>query len=94
MSAPSPGAAAVLSFVWPGLGQVYAGEFARGFAVMAGHGLLGAGLLVALSMQENGAVAVLALALVIFFWGQVHDAYALAKHDNHERRIPRRRRRR
>ncbi|MDQ3937841.1 MAG: LCP family protein [Chloroflexota bacterium] len=92
-SAPSPALAAVLSFVFPGLGQVYAGEVRRGllwaipmalFIVAVIWLLLGGQVrLLTLIATEQSRLALLILNVAFFAYhlAAMFDAYSVAKHE-------------
>ncbi len=64
-----PGLAAVLSFIVPGLGQIYNGELAKGFAFVAG--MIVSGLLCAIFIGFF-------LLIAVWIWAVI-DAYRTAE---------------
>jgi len=69
----SDGLAAVLSFLWAGLGQIYVGRIGRGLAIM----LLGILIVII------GFFTFFLLILVLVYWiWNVYDAYKLAQEYN------------
>jgi LCP family protein required for cell wall assembly len=92
-SAPSPALAAVLSFIFPGLGQVYAGEVRRGllwaipmalFVVAVIWVLLGGQVaLLRLIATEQSRLALLVLNVAFFAYhlAAMFDAYTVAKRE-------------
>jgi len=76
----SEGLAAVLSFVWAGLGQIYAGRVMRGFGIM----VLGIVLwFVAIFLMFFVVTAIIAVIMIIAFWiWNVMDAYKSAQRYN------------
>jgi LCP family protein required for cell wall assembly len=93
MSAPSPGLAALLSFIFPGLGQIYAGAVKRGLLwaipmaifvlalvwVLAGgmNALVG----LVLNPQTRNALLVLNIAFLFYHLAAMFDAYAVAREE-------------
>jgi TM2 domain-containing membrane protein YozV len=86
----SEGAAAALSLLWSGLGQVYVGRIARGLGIMlAGFLLAFLGLFFIVGGAVVGGAAGLGVGAIIYmvlllaFWvWNVFDAYKLAKEYN------------
>lgn len=68
----SPGIAAVLSFIWPGAGQVYNGQLLKGFFMAALVGFL--------AFTVFAGVGLVLLPIIYLF--QVYDAYRTAKKIN------------
>ncbi len=66
-SGKSPGIAALCSFLFPGLGQVYNGDVGRGFLILLG--------------TIVGSLYFLIPGLAVFNYG-IYDAYATAKRMN------------
>jgi len=66
-SGKSPGIAALCSFIFPGLGQVYNGDVGRGFLILLG--------------TIVGSLFFLIPGLAVFIYG-IYDAYATAKRMN------------
>jgi anionic cell wall polymer biosynthesis LytR-Cps2A-Psr (LCP) family protein/TM2 domain-containing membrane protein YozV len=91
MRTPSPTLAAVLSFIWPGLGQVYAGDTRRGIIwmipmfvlVIAGAWFVLGGSAIAAVLNSNIQVALLIFNIAFFFYhvAAMIDAYDVARHD-------------
>jgi LCP family protein required for cell wall assembly len=93
MSAPSPALAALLSFIFPGLGQVYAGAVRRGIVwaipmalfvvavvwVLAGGQRAIIGLV--LNSQTLSAILVLNVAFFFYHLAAMFDAYAVARQE-------------
>ncbi|CAN5594981.1 hypothetical protein BH23CHL7_BH23CHL7_22060 [soil metagenome] len=91
MSAPSPALAALLSFVFPGLGQVYAGAVRRGLLWSIPMALFVLGLiwvlfggmntLIGLVLNTSTRNALLVLNVAFFFYhlAAMFDAYAVAR---------------
>jgi len=86
----SEGAAAVLSLLWSGLGQIYVGRIARGIGIMLAYfviGFIGGGFIIlgAIAGGSGGVLIALLLivvaALALLVWS-VFDAYNLAKKYN------------
>jgi len=86
----SEGAAAVLSLLWSGLGQIYVGRIARGLGIMLAYFLIwfvGIWFIVlgAMAGGTGGVLVVLLLIVVVtlalLVWS-VFDAYNLAKEFN------------
>ncbi|HEY8368474.1 MAG TPA: hypothetical protein VIM86_04090 [Thermodesulfobacteriota bacterium] len=71
----SPGLAAVLSFFWPGLGQIYNGQIAKGLVFVALAAVFGW-----LMMVVVGFV----LYPILWIYG-IYDAYRTAERINAER---------
>ena len=66
----SEGVAAVLSFLWAGLGQIYVGKIGRGIAIM----------LVGFLIAVLGFLTFFLLILIPIFWiWNIYDAYKLAR---------------
>jgi LCP family protein required for cell wall assembly len=92
-SAPSPALAAVLSFVFPGLGQIYAGEVRRGLVwsipmllfVVGVIWLLAGGQFALLSLIADAETRLALLVLNIGFFAYhlaaMFDAYSVAKRE-------------
>jgi len=89
----SPALAACLSFLYPGLGQLYCGRVARGLVVILGPIVL---LLVVLfSGAVMGLLAFLYVGILVFHVWQIYDAWQCALQTNATRaRFSRPRRRR
>jgi hypothetical protein len=69
----SPGMAVFLSFVFPGLGQIYIGYYQRGFT----HAMIAASLiatLVAVGEHSGGLAALLGISLGFFYFYNIIDA--------------------
>ena len=66
-SGKSPGIAALCSFIFPGLGQVYNGDVGRGFLILLG--------------TIVGLIFFVIPGLAVFVYG-IYDAYATAKRMN------------
>jgi len=66
-SGKSPGIAALCSFIFPGLGQVYNGDVGRGFLILLG--------------TIVGLIFFVIPGLAVFIYG-IYDAYATAKRMN------------
>ncbi|HVM30388.1 MAG TPA: LCP family protein [Candidatus Limnocylindrales bacterium] len=93
MSAPSPALAAVLSFLFPGLGQVYAGAPRRGLLwaipmalfVLAVIWLLLGGMNAVIGLvlnpQTRNALLVLNIAFFFYHLAAMFDAYAVARQE-------------
>lgn len=93
-SLPSPSLAAALSFLFPGLGQVYAGAARRGLLLAIPFAVFVAGIVVLLTGGSNRMIglfarsetliALLVVLAVLFFYhvSAVVDAYRLAQ-DRH-----------
>lgn len=65
----NPGVAALVSFIWPGAGQIYNGQILRGLLVII--------VLIAL------AISVIGLIIFPFVWvWQIYDAHSTAKKIN------------
>lgn len=64
----NPGIAAVLSFFWMGLGQIYNGQIAKGIAFMVLYGLSWILMLVVIGFITTP---------IMFIWG-IYDAYKSA----------------
>ena len=86
----SAGVAAVLSFLWAGAGQIYAGKIARGLLLLLGYMLLmatGVGItfmgaaLGGLGGALVGGVLLLVFTLSVWVWN-IFDAYKLANEYN------------
>ena len=104
-SGPSPGTAALLSVLWVGAGQIYAGRVGRGLLFMFGAPVLALVLLFVVggavlglatgSAGAAGAFALLAYPAALAYWvWQIYDAYACAQQaGGPSRPRPRRRRR-
>ena len=73
VSTKNEGAAAVLSFLWSGLGQIYVGRIGRGLAI-----ILGGVLLLFVSW------VLLWIPQVLYWIWNIYDAYNLAKKYNQE----------
>jgi TM2 domain-containing membrane protein YozV len=92
-SAPSPGLAALLSFIFPGLGQIYAGEVRRGLLwsipmvlfIVAVVWVLSGGMVALLRLiatdQSRTALLVLNVAFFAYHLAAMFDAYSLAKRE-------------
>jgi LCP family protein required for cell wall assembly len=93
MSAPSPALAALLSFLFPGLGQVYAGALRRGllWAIPMAIFVLGVIWILAggmnalvglvLNPQTRNALLVLNIAFFFYHLAAMFDAYAVARQE-------------
>jgi len=97
-SLPSPSVAALLSFIFPGTGQVYAGEARRGVLWAIPMVVLVLGLLYVLasgvdaleivgSSQAVAALLVLNLAFFFYHLAATFDAYSLAQRERRLERI-------
>ena len=73
----NPGVAAVLSFFVPGLGQIYNGEFGKGFGFIAG--IIISGILCAIYI---GFI----LLLILWVWAII-DAHRVAETENNPEAI-------
>ena len=93
----SAGIAAVLSFLFTGLGQIYLGKIGRGLLLICGGIVIGSCNIIALfagaafdssgnvvSFGVIGPVVLIALAIIaIIYWvWQIYDAYKLANEYN------------
>ena len=74
----NPGVAAVLSFFWCGLGQIYNGQILRGILLMFLYGLL---IAVALAYSSDFGVVLFVFPFVLWIMGMV-DANNTAKRIN------------
>ena len=91
MRNPSPTLSALLSFIWPGLGQAYAGQVRRGLVwmipmfiiVIAGAWLVFSGKAVSLLLNSNVQIAFLIFNIAFFFYhvAAMIDAYDQARRD-------------
>jgi len=59
MMKKNPGVAAILSFFWPGLGQIYNGQIAKGIGIMFALAILGIVTVPLLSYTSHWIVALL-----------------------------------
>jgi TM2 domain-containing membrane protein YozV len=88
MREKSEGVAAVLSFLWAGLGQIYVGKIARGLGIMVGGLLIGllfiplVFLLSTIDMSMLVFIILLSVVSLIYVIWNVFDAYKLAKEYN------------
>ncbi|MGH7948244.1 MAG: zinc ribbon domain-containing protein [Candidatus Binataceae bacterium] len=73
-SAKSPGLAAVLSFLWCGLGQIYNGEIGKGVAMLAAY---------MVSVILIFVVIGLITTPILWIWGMI-DAYNTAERLNRD----------
>ncbi|HEY7600373.1 MAG TPA: LCP family protein [Candidatus Limnocylindrales bacterium] len=92
-SAPSPALAAVLSFVFPGLGQIYAGEVRRGLLWAIPMALFVIGVLwllvggtdaiigVVFNEQVRLALLVLNIGFLAYHLAAMFDAYSIARRE-------------
>ena len=91
----NPGLAAVLSFFWPGLGQIYNGTIGKGLMMMAAYALCGlVPALAAMAMVRDGRqpgfasivpLAVVAAVAAVWLWfGGIVGAYRTAQRINEE----------
>jgi TM2 domain-containing membrane protein YozV len=71
-SGRSPGVAAVLSFFWCGLGQIYNGEFAKGIAMMIAYAFSALLIYVLIGFITTP---------ILWIWGMI-DAYRTAERFN------------
>jgi len=92
--------ALVLSFIIPGVGQIYCGRIARGVVIlilapvlsivlsilMYGVVLWGSGTIESMNAAFPLLVIILVIALIIFWVWQIVDAYRLANRYNEELR--------
>lgn len=94
----SPGIAAVLSFFWPGVGQIYNGELGKGLVIffsqfvvgiVAGLFVMGGGIAAGstgdpyAAMAGFGMAILLGVAVVFMFWvWAIFDAYSTAERLN------------
>jgi len=69
-----PGVAAVLSFLWPGLGQIFNGQIGRGLGIM---------LLALIFALFSLALIGLPFYIALWAWG-IADAYRYAENYNKE----------
>jgi TM2 domain-containing membrane protein YozV len=69
----NPGLAAVLSFFWCGLGQIYNGQIGKGIAMM---------IIFAISWGMMWLIVGLVTTPILWIWGMV-DAYRTAERLNH-----------
>ncbi|NQU24927.1 MAG: hypothetical protein HQ567_26890 [Candidatus Nealsonbacteria bacterium] len=81
--AKSPGIALVLSFFWPGLGQLYVGDLVKGLLMM--FLLPTVALIVILLTGETGYYVACAVSICIWIYG-MFDAYTSAERYNRQRR--------
>src|ERR687891_47114 len=93
MSTPSPALAALLSFFFPGLGQIYSGAVRRGMLWAIPMALLvvaivwimlgGQSVMLGIVFNEQSRVAVLVLIVAFFFYqlAAMLDAYAVARQE-------------
>lgn len=93
MSAPSPALAALLSFLFPGLGQVYAGAVRRGLLWAIPMALFVIGVIwlllggmnaligLVLNAQTRNALLVLNIAFFFYHLAAMFDAYAVARQE-------------
>lgn len=89
MSKPSPALAALLSFIFPGLGQIYAGEARKGIIwalpmlviLIGGAWLVFSGQLIAFATNSQNQVALLVFNVAFFFYhlAAMMDAYDVAR---------------
>jgi TM2 domain-containing membrane protein YozV len=70
----NPGLAAVLSFVIPGLGQIYNGQFLKGLFIF---------FMFALSVAAMALIVGFLTAPLFWLWG-IWDAYKTAEHKNRD----------
>ena len=70
----SPGLAAVLSFFWCGLGQVYNGQIGKGLVMMAAY---------AVSWWAMWLIVGFITTPILWVWG-MYDAYRTAERRNRE----------
>jgi TM2 domain-containing membrane protein YozV len=70
----SPGLAAVLSFFWCGLGQIYNGQIGKGIAMLVIYGI---------SWVMIGLIVGLISTPILWIWGMV-DAYRTAERLNRQ----------
>lgn len=68
----SPGLAAVLSFLWPGLGQIYNGQFGKAIAFIL------VGIILVLSMF----ILIGFILYPLFWFYNIYDAYRSAQSAN------------
>lgn len=68
----SPGIAAVLSFIWSGLGQIYNGQILKGLLVM---------LIQAVNVALMWILIGFFLYPIVWIWG-MYDAYSVAARHN------------
>ncbi|HEX7126317.1 MAG TPA: hypothetical protein VF406_11215 [Thermodesulfobacteriota bacterium] len=71
----SPGLAAVLSFFWPGVGQIYNGQIAKGLALVVVHAVAWALVWVVIGVL---------LVPVVWIYA-IYDAYRTAERINADR---------
>ncbi|MDR0778687.1 MAG: zinc-ribbon domain-containing protein [Methanomassiliicoccaceae archaeon] len=90
ISEKSAGVAAVLSFLFAGLGQIYVGKIGRGLAIIALYAIFAVAcsvlLIITLNPDDLGellAIMVIMVigSLIILIWN-VYDAYKLANEYN------------
>jgi len=77
----SEGGAAVLSLLWPGLGQIYAGKIARGLCIMLASIVLIVFLFL-LIIVSFLFIFIAAIGSLAFWIWNVFDAYNLSKEYN------------
>jgi len=73
----SPLLAAILSFIWSGLGQIYNGEVAKGLVFMCIEVIFTITFLIA--FISFGAWVVVSLLWILFSIYAIYDAYEVAK---------------
>jgi TM2 domain-containing membrane protein YozV len=73
-NAKSPGLAAVLSFLWCGLGQIYNGEIGKGVAMLAAYIVSVVLIFIAIGLVTTP---------LLWIWGMI-DAYNTAERLNRE----------
>jgi len=86
----SSGLAAVLSFLWAGLGQIYVGKIVRGLIFMLVWAIVAAGAMGIIFVGVlSGSIGVIGLAIIIYyvllliFWiWNIIDAHKLANEYN------------
>jgi|SRR5215210_9548489 len=95
---PSPSVAALLSFLFPGAGQIYAGYAARGiawsipmvaFVVSVLYAMSGGLDLAELFADPHAMAVLLVLNLAFFFYhlASTFDAYGLAQRERRQQRV-------
>lgn len=83
--AKHPGAALVLSFLYPGLGHMYAGKFGTGLVIALVPWLIFVPMYFFFSSGEERTGWLLLLVFFLFHWFQVFAAYRTAERHNRER---------
>jgi len=80
------GLAAVLSFLWAGVGQIYVNEIKRGLLIILAYSLLlVAGIVLMIAVNVFVGLVLCALGVVLWIWN-IFDAHDLAKKYNERQR--------